>query len=133
LIIGASDGCPAKTKAKLSKEALDEIDESGKCLAFDRGTASAFHILRSLEIVTKDYIAKTGVPMPPQNGCNWGEYIKVLRDNNKPNEISDLLQIIKDNYRNPIMHPEDSVSMDEALGLFNLCQSAIDVICSNIP
>jgi hypothetical protein len=57
----------------------------------------------------------------------------VLRTGNAPHEVPDLLQIIKDNYRNPIMHPEDTLTPDEARTLMGICQSAIEIICQHLP
>jgi hypothetical protein len=40
-------------------------------------------------------------------------------------KVIGMLQHIKDFYRNPIMHPEESLTSDEAFSLFNTCLSAI--------
>jgi hypothetical protein len=130
LINGASAGYSAGTLAKLSSRIIEEIDESGRCLAFNRPTACGFHILRALELSTSAYIVANlgAAKLPPQNRCNWGAYIDVLRTGRAPKEITDLLQIIKDDYRNPIMHPEEILAPEEAANLFCVCQSAIEVL-----
>jgi len=133
LIKGASAGHPQATRAKLAISQMNEIDEAGRCLAFARSTASGFHILRAMELLVRDYIARVGLPAPAANKYNWGEYIQILRTGGRPKEITDLLQMVKDNYRNPIMHPEDSLTAEEALSLFGICQSAIEVICRDMP
>jgi hypothetical protein len=133
LIKGASGGYPATATAKLPDKTRNEIDEAGRCLAFARPTACGFHILRAVELVVKAYIVKLGLPMPPPNRCNWGEYIQILRTGNAPKEVTDLLQIIKDDYRNPIMHPEELIEPDEAVSLFGICQSTIEILCRHIP
>ena len=61
--------------------------------------------------------------MPPLNRNNWGEYIKLLKDNGADKKVTDHLQNIKDNYRNPLMHPEDTLELHEAASLFAVCQS----------
>lgn len=133
LLDGASHGYPTEVIAKLTPKIINEIDESGKCLAFARSTASAFHILRSLELLIAKYIGALGRPMAPPNRCNWGEYISILRTGGAPKETTDLLQIVKDNYRNPIMHPDATLTEPEALSLFGLCQSAIEIIARHLP
>ena len=35
---------------------------------------------------------------------------------------------MKDNYRNPLMHPEDTLEVPDAISLFCLCQSAIEAL-----
>jgi hypothetical protein len=46
--------------------------------------------------------------MPPLNRQNWGQYLTLLKDNGAGREVTDHLHNIKDNYRNPLMHPEDT-------------------------
>jgi hypothetical protein len=133
LLAGASKGYPPITVSKLTLKIVNEIDESGRCIVFNRPTAVGFHILRALELVAKTYIINTGLKEPPPNRCNWGEYIQILRTGDAPKEITDLLQIIKDNYRNPIMHPEETLEPENAISLFNICGSAIEVICRHLP
>jgi len=36
-----------------------------------------------------------------------------------------MIDHIKDFYRNPIMHPEETLNADQALSLFHTCLSAI--------
>jgi hypothetical protein len=133
LVKGCAQYQPPNVKSKITSGIEEEINEAGKCLAFSRATASAFHILRAVELLVTELITKTGLPMPPPNRCNWGEYISVLRTGGAPKEVTDLFQILKDNYRNPIMHPDDSLNLIEATSLFGICQSMIEVICRHIP
>lgn len=129
LIKGASAGLPANVKSSVTAQILEEYDEAGRCLAFNRATASAFHSLRSLELTVQRKIVNSSLVLPPLNRCNWGEYIQVLKNGNASKEIVDLLQIIKDNYRNPIMHPDQVLDMPSAISLFNISHSALEVLC----
>jgi hypothetical protein len=52
----------------------------------------------------------------------------VLKTSGASKQITDLLQIVKDNYRNPLMHPEDTLDVDEAISLFGLGQSVIEAL-----
>jgi hypothetical protein len=133
LLTGASQGYPPGALSKLGSNIINEIDESGRCIAFSRPTAAAFHILRALELLAKAFIETRGLQEPPPNRCNWGEYIQILRNGGSPREITDLLQIIKDNYRNPIMHPDETLDQEKASSLFNICGSAVEVICRHLP
>ena len=130
---GASIGYSTLAISRLTSECKTEVDEAGRCLAFSRPTASGFHILRAVELVVKQLIVSLGLTVPPVQRCNWGEYISILRDGNAPKEITDLLQVLKDNYRNPIMHPEQTLDIDESVGLFSMCQSVIEVLCKKMP
>jgi hypothetical protein len=55
-----------------------------------------------------------------------------LRDNGAAKEATDTLQNIKDNYRNPLMHPEDTLTPKEAVSLFALCQGMIETLVANM-
>jgi hypothetical protein len=129
LLNGASNGYPERTRTKLTPECLAEIDEAGKCLAYERSTASGFHILRSVELAIRQYLlAIQGFVMPPLNRQNWGEYLDLLKGHGASREVTDHLYNIKDNYRNPLMHPQDTLDMDEAVSLFGVAQSMSEML-----
>ena len=129
LLKGASNGYPERTRTKLTPECLTEIDEAGKCLAYERSTASGFHILRSVELTIRQYLlAIPGFVMPPLNRQNWGEYLDLLKGHGAGREVTDHLYNIKDNYRNPLMHPQDTLEMDEAVSLFGVAQSMSEML-----
>ena len=133
LLSGASAGYPEKTKAHLTDLCKVEIDEAGKCLVYKRSTAAGFHILRAVELTIKQYLqAVPGFQMPPLNRQNWGEYLKLLKDNGAAKEVTDNLHNIKDNYRNPLMHPEDILEMDEAVSLFGVAQSMNETLIADM-
>lgn len=133
LLEGASTGFDPEAIAKLPPTAVAEIDEAGKCLAFERATASAFHILRAVELAIKTYLSCVpGFVLPPMNRQNWGEFIKLLQDNGSAKEVTDALQNIKSNYRNPLMHPEDTLDLRHAIGLFSVCQGMIEVLIADM-
>ena len=69
----------------------------------------------------------------PLNRQNWGEYIRLLKDNGAAKEVTDHLQNIKENYRNPLMHPEDILELHEAASLFAVCQSIRRLRAPDIP
>ncbi len=46
---------PEAIRTVIDAEALLDIDESGKCLAFDCHTAASYHIMRALERVMKQF------------------------------------------------------------------------------
>ena len=133
LLGGASKGFDPTVAAILPTFAISEIDESGRCLAFERPTASAFHILRAVELSIKNYLkAVPNFCMPPLNRQNWGEFIKLLKDNGASKQVVDTLENIKSNYRNPLMHPEDVLDLREAVSLFSLCQGVIEFLVEDM-
>jgi hypothetical protein len=70
--------------------------------------------------------------MPPLNRQNWGEFLKLLIDNGAGREVTDHLHNIRVNYRNPLMHPEDSLEMDEAVSLFAVAQSMNEMLIADM-
>jgi hypothetical protein len=133
LIRGAHYGYPEHVNEVISQQAKDEIDESGRCVVFERPTAAGFHILRAVELIIKQYLAKIpGFIMPPLNRQNWGEYIRCLKDNGASKEVTDTLQGIKDNHRNPLMHPDDTLTQHEAVSLFSICQSMVEALIKDM-
>jgi len=133
LLVGASKGYDSKVVEILDNACVREIDEAGKCLAFERATGAGFHILRALELVIKKYL--TSIPnflLPPLSRQNWGEYIKLLKDNAASKGLIDGLQNIKENYRNPLMHPEDSLDLKQAISLFCVCQGMIELLVDDM-
>lgn len=132
LLTGAHNGYPVDIQKHLPPECQFEIDESGRCLVYERPTASGFHILRAVELAIITYLsAIPGFTMPPINRQNWGEYISQLKTHKASKGTIDHLQNLKDNHRNPLMHPQDTLTMPLAVSLFGVCQGTIETIISD--
>jgi hypothetical protein len=108
-----------------------EIDEAGRCLAFSLATAAGFHILRSVEMIAKGYLFAASGRLPPIARRNWGEYVVQLDKVGASSEVIDLLKILKAR-RNPLMHPQHRLEVEEAIGLVAICQSATETLISDI-
>jgi hypothetical protein len=130
LIEGADAAFSDATKKRLSGITLEDIREAGKCLAFERATACGFHILRALEAVLVDYISTVTTTPPPQR--NLGQYIITLRNNGAAAAVLAVIDQIRALHRNPLMHPEDVLTLDQAIGLFQVCQSAIEATIADM-
>lgn len=113
-------------REKLPAQAVEDIHEAGKCLAFETATAAAFHIVRAIESVILAYYEKVLERKPPNRMRNWGVYIKTLEESGKADQkILDFLKHIKDNYRNPVSHPNAAFSVEEAVVLLGVAVGAI--------
>ena len=108
-----------------------EIDEAGRCLAFARPTACGFHILRAVEIGLKRYILAATGTLPRLNQRNWGEYIAQMSNAMASADLIDFLRILKAK-RNPLMHPKDTLEQEDAIGIFCICQNAIETLIAEI-
>jgi hypothetical protein len=121
----ADENLPPDTRARLSPETVRDIRDAGKCLALDCHTASGYHMLRGVERVIIKYLEKvSGKPINPKNR-NWGVYIRELKRLGADASVTGYLWHIKEYYRNPVIHPEDTLNASEAFSLFNASLSAI--------
>ncbi len=126
LITNAEALFSKSVQQKLPHRAIQDIREAGKCLAFETPTAAAFHVVRAIESVILAYYAKVLGKAPSNRMRNWGVYIKTLRDSGKADgKILDFLTHIKDNYRNPVSHPDAVLSIDEVLVLLSVAVGAM--------
>jgi hypothetical protein len=101
---------------------LRDIKAATKSLAFDMPTAMGFHLFRAIEtMVVKVCFPSLGVEETEwQRNRNLGHYIGILERKGVSSKVTEALRYLKDNYRNPISHPEeywDSGDAEAALGL----------------
>lgn len=103
------------------------VIESAKCLAFDRNTASAFHILLATEEYVKFFNDNffDEVESDMNSEISFYDSIKdteqILADLKHDSELISLLHIIRKYYRNQSQHSNRKYSEIEATDLFNLC------------
>lgn len=137
LIERAENTLPASVLTKVGPKVVEEIKQSGRCLAFDSATASAFHIMRSTEAAMHEYYISVCKPKPKPSKMleSWGAYIAELQKSPKSEvkEVVAMLQQIKDRHRNLIMHPEVVLTPEEAFTLFEIAQGAIIAMADKLP
>jgi hypothetical protein len=124
---------PPEVNEKLP-QIQEDLREAGKCLAFNLGTAAGFHLLRALETVVCSYwyVVMNKAPLPRNR--NLGQYITAMAKGDHPNRRKVLfaLRQVKDLHRNSIMHPEETLNLDEAIALLNTVQSAITLMLPTV-
>jgi hypothetical protein len=118
---------PEAVRMKLAPEAIKDMREAGRCLAFSTPTAAAFHIMRATESMIVSYFAKVVGKRPKKAMRNWGLYIKMLETHGADPKVTGFLRHLKDQYRNPVSHPEEFLSVDQAL---TLVSAAVAAICA---
>lgn len=117
---------PESVRSRLPDQARKDIREAGRALAFGIPTAAGFHILRATEGVLVEYYGTTVGEPPPETGRNWGSWIEKLKTAPKASKkVTGFLQHLKDEYRNPVTHPEVFLSMDEVQVLLGAAVSAM--------
>lgn len=115
---------------ELSEIAKYDVKEAGMCIAFERSTAAAFHILRATEDILR-MLYCCCVKRGRVKVLTWGNITKDLEKKRKKpsNGIMKNLDYIRSNFRNPTIHPEVRHDIEEAQSLFIL---SIDVISKMI-
>lgn len=134
LVDTADETFPAEIRGAIPNKTLDDWRAAGRCLAFGLMSASGFHVARAVEgTIEKYYMTFTG-KTDTLNG--WYDYIKALKDVSGPKVPSDKtlteLEQMKDDYRNPLMHPRVVLTEAEARILFANGESLIIAMAGEI-
>ena len=132
LIEHAENHLVPEIAAYLPIQAITDLREAGKCLAYEVSTACAFHLWRAVETVMGMYYQRlTGKTLEDDNITrNWGTYIIALRKAKADPKVTTFLDHIRGEYRNPQTHPEETVSLGEAQGLFAVAMTSITQMIS---
>lgn len=133
LIERAEIALPEDTRKKLDKIVITDIREAGRCLAFDLPTAVGFHILRAVESVMRTlYLQVKQQLSEHKKPQNWGGYIEKLREAQVDQKIIDVLGGIKNQYRNPLAHPDAVLDVNEATVLLPQGIAAIQLMAQEL-
>jgi hypothetical protein len=140
LIERASATFSANHQKLIAPVALEEFDTAGRAIAFGLGTAAAVHLLRAIEIVLRQYFEAFVSGSSGKGERSYAIYLKKLsllsEDEavaNKPDRrILQMLAQIKDQYRNPLLTPDSSVSLEQAVSLFGLASAIISMMADGL-
>lgn len=121
------------TFGRLSAVAQYDVREAGTCVAFERSTAAAFHVLRATEdCIRAVYFERVPVGQRMRTPM-WGGMVERLRKTaSLPEALLNHLNHIRKNFRNPTDHPDKIYSIYEAQNLFSLCLDAIDQLVAQL-
>ncbi len=117
-------------------QARDDIEEAGKCLAYGRGTACVFHLMRVMEVGLRALGASLNDPrLDPKRNPSWDsilkkcdeELLKPIKNRSAEWQQDDAfystaaaqLHAVKDAWRNPTMHVERKYTPEEAEEVWN--------------
>jgi hypothetical protein len=126
-------------QAVIPQPALNEFNFAGRALVFGLGTAAAMHMLRAIEITLRPYYEMFAGAVG-KGERNYAAYLKRLstmadeeNQSFRPDKrIVQMLAQIKEHYRNPVVTAESSVSLDDALALFNLSSALITMMAGQL-
>lgn len=104
-----------------------DFNEAGKCIAYQRSTAAAFHLLRGIEASLLLY--HNNFFRGKNLGKTWGNLTHALKNKTRgklPDSITvNHLDNIRHSFRNPTQHPEKTYDIQEVENLLGL---TLDVI-----
>ncbi|MGO8753914.1 MAG: hypothetical protein ACLQHK_01640 [Gallionellaceae bacterium] len=114
--------------------AIFDAQEAGKAIAYELGTAAGFHIFRVVESVLRHYYkhVANGAAQPKVRSIKI--YTKAFRRNNCGDEkILAALDQIADFHRNPLIHPEASLTVNEAISILGISRSVVTAMLMELP
>lgn len=106
-------------------QAIVDLNQAGRCLAFEIPTACAFHTCRATEAIMLHYYELLAGKPWPFSRRDWNIYNEHLAKEGAPPKITRRLDEIREFDRNPYIHPDQNVTLDEAPILFELCTGVI--------
>jgi hypothetical protein len=115
-------------------EAIPDLEMATRCIAFELPTASGFHLHRANESVLHKYwdAVSNGEPRPKNR--NMGDYLKVMEGKSFGDpKVRSALKDLKDLHRNPLIHPEDNLTISEAIALMNGIYTVMVHMLKSIP
>jgi hypothetical protein len=118
---------------KLSEIAQYDFKEAGKCVVFERSTAVAFHALRGVESVLKQFY-KSKLCREPAENATWGEMEADLKRHQPSIDSAVIEQLthIRKRYRNQTQHPRLRYDIEESQDLFNICIELVNNLSKDI-
>lgn len=117
---------PEPGRSYLTQKALSDFRQAGMCLAFNLGTAACFHVARATEEMIREYYKAIVGELPTVKQRNWGAYHRNLNKCGQADtKVLAWLKHITEEYRNPVLHPDEMLSVDGAIEFINACNSLI--------
>jgi len=113
--------------SNLSDIARYYITEAARCIAFERPTAAAFHLMRATEETLRNYYCHF-VKRDRLTPMLWAPIVQALRNHRRAKAHDALnrnLDNIRVSFRNPTQHPDKVYDIQEVQDLWSLC---VDVI-----
>lgn len=120
--------------AKKVPEASLDAAEVGKALAFEVATGCGFHTFRVVESVMKRYWDEVSKGSPRPSLMTLGNVAAELEKYKfgEPKIYESMKQMAR-LHRNPVIHPEVILSVEEAIGIIGIARSIIGAMLAVLP
>ncbi len=113
----------------LPEEAKTGFDEGTRALVLKQATSAGFLLLRAVEDVMHNYYDVLSNRAPRPHRRSMGDYIDAMEKiPDVAPEMLEVLRSIKNLRRNPLMHPEHRLDMEDAIATFDVAKSAISAM-----
>jgi hypothetical protein len=137
LIDNADQSFPPDILGYIPEKARNDWCSAGRCLAFSLLSATGFHVARAVEATLEIYYQLFTAKAGTLNG--WNDYIQALEavaqsgaaPSPAAKTLAELRQM-KDDYRNPVMHPRVTLTENDARMLFDNGESLIIAMAEEI-
>lgn len=115
-------------------EAEQDALQAGKALAFEVATGCGFHVFRVTESVLRRYWDTVSGNEPRPNLQTLGSFVgemekRKIGDTKVIESIKQMARL----HRNPIIHPEVILTVEEAIGIIGIARSIIGVMLTVLP
>jgi hypothetical protein len=135
LVDTADESFPADLRPFIPDKCRADWCSAGRCLAFNILSASGFHVARAVEGTLELYYEKF-CGKKPDDSMSWGHFLNDLEKVKgtpapDPKTLSEIRQM-KDDYRNPLMHPRVVLTEGDARMLFANGESLIIAMAQEI-
>lgn len=116
-------------------EAIEDVQQGARCLAYELNTAAGFHFHRANESVLQAYFRAVTNGAPKPKNPNMGVLLAKLDELNAGDEkVKSALRALKDLHRNPLIHPEHSIPTTEAaISLLSQIRACVGYMLEVIP
>jgi hypothetical protein len=115
-------------------ESIRDAMQAGRALAFELATACGFHTFRLTEAVIKRYWDQVSSKAPRPKLETIGNYAAELEKNNfGDNKIWESLKQMAKLHRNPLIHPEVILTVEEAIETLGIARSVIGAMLRALP
>jgi hypothetical protein len=125
---------PAELVSKVP-DAIPDIKQGTRCIAFDLPTAAGYHLHRANEAVLRVYYDAVtgGAPRPKDRSI--GSYLREMDSRGAgTTDMKETIRNIAKFHRNPLIHPEHSLKdVNEAIALLNNIHTAMVGMLREIP
>lgn len=115
-------------------ETEKDATEVGKALAFELATACGFHAFRVTEAVARRYWDEMAPGKPRPKPETLGSIASEMRDKGiGDTKIIESIKQMTRLHRNPLIHPEVILSVDEAIGIIGIARSVVGAMLKSLP